>query len=118
MVKTKINIKEIEQYLFVFGYAKFKQLWLEFLKCSAQNWQILETLSMDEKKYIFHNWRAGSKIFGMDEFANLCQKTEDCIINSRTDKVPSLINKCLHNYECQIILVEEFLLHKEAKNEK
>lgn len=118
MAKAEINIKEIEQYLYVFGYAKFQQLWKEFCECSTQNWQNLKTLSLDEKKYIFHNWRAGSKIFGMDEFANLCQKTEDCIINCRTDKVQSLINKCQHSYECQIVLVEEFLLRKDAENDE
>lgn len=118
MANTELNFNQIERYLKVFGQVKFLYLWNEFLECSDYNWQKLEKLETKEKQYIFHNWRSGSKIFGMDEFSRLCQKTEDCIINCRTEKINSLVQDCKVCYEKQVSAVKDFFVKMEQTNEK
>lgn len=118
MIKKEINYEEIERYLSVFGKDKFCGLWNEFLNCSAENWQNMDNIEFAKKRYVFHNWRSGSKIFGMDKFSTLCQRAEDCIINCRTEKAIQLINECRECYTEQITAVKQYLFMMEQENEE
>ncbi|MBE6451872.1 MAG: hypothetical protein E7012_00070 [Alphaproteobacteria bacterium] len=118
MTKTELNISELNQYLSTFGYEKFCFLWREYLESSSQSWANMDNLDLSEKKYIFHNWRAGSKIFGMDSFSLLCQKTEECIINCRTAKIEKLISDCKKSYDEQAELVKIYISQIKEDHEK
>ncbi len=99
MPTNKINTKRLNEYKDVFGAEKMRFLWQEFLAQSAQNWQNMGNMDWDACRQIFHNWRSSSKVFGMDDFALICQQIEDKILKRRFEGLDKKIELGRQSYE-------------------
>ena len=73
----------MKKHLEVFGLSKMLYLWQEYRQEAKDAWQKMNTLDWEQKQLVFHNWRSGSKIFGMNEFALKSQIIEENILKKK-----------------------------------
>ncbi len=99
---NKINTRRLNEYKEVFGTQKLRFLWNEYLEQSSQNWQKLNAADWETKRQMFHNWRSASQVFGMDDFARICQTIEDKILKRHFEKLEQKIVDSREIYEQSI----------------
>ena len=112
---TKINQKQLDEYLDIFGKSKMQGLLKDYLAESSKSWDNLDKISDKEKCRVFHCWRSSSLVFGMEDFSRICTKIEDDMINNRLSKLSALISESRDCYQKSILKVIEIL--QERKNE-
>ena len=112
-MQIKINQKQFMEYYDVFGSQKMMFLWEEFLSCSFQKWSQLPDVDWQQKRQYFHNWRSSSKVFGMEDFALLCQKIEEKIIKKRYSEAEKLLFEAKQLYEDSTQQVVAFFEEKQ-----
>lgn len=95
---SKINTRRLNEYKEVFGLPKLRFLWHEYIEQSNQNWQNMEASDWETRRQIFHNWRSSSQVFGMDDFARLCQTIEDKILKHHFDGLEQKIAESRNVY--------------------
>lgn len=98
----KINQKRFGEYAGIFGAEKMRFLWKEYLAQADKTWQEMSELDSDSLRRVFHNWRSSSQVFGMDEFARLCQRIEEKILKRRLSGLEEQIKECQELYEQDI----------------
>lgn len=96
---SKINTRRLNEYKEVFGLQKLRFLWHEYIEQSTHNWQNMETADWKTKRQMFHNWRSSSQVFGMDDFARLCQIIEDKILKRHFDGLEQKIAESRSIYD-------------------
>lgn len=106
---NKFNTQRLQEYAAVFGNAKIRRLWDEFLTVSARNWDNFEQKTPDEQKNCFHNWKSGSLVFGLEEFSALCAEAEENILARRLHKLPRQIQKIRDSFWESTDKVTEYL---------
>ena len=112
---TKINKKQLDEYLDIFDKSKMQGLLKDYLAESSKSWDNLDKISDKEKCRVFHCWRSSSLVFGMEDFSRICTKIEDDMINNRLSKLSALISESRDCYQKSILKVIEIL--QERKNE-
>ena len=110
---NSINKKQLCEYLDIFGKIKMRGLLKDYLAESAKSWENLDKISDNEKKYIFHSWRASSLVFGMEDFSRICNTIEESLQNNRMAKIQNLISEGQECYQKSIIKVIEVLQERE-----
>jgi len=110
---TKINHKQLQEYLDIFGKHKMQGLLKDYLTESNKSWTLLDKISMPEKRRVFHCWRSSSLVFGMEDFSRLCTKIEDDMLNNRLTKLNQLINESQDCYQKSVIKVIEIMQERE-----
>lgn len=113
MTNTKINHKQLDEYLDIFGKSKMQGLLKDYLAESNKSWEILDKIPNAEKRHVFHNWRSSSLVFGMEDFSRICTKIEDDLLNNRLAKIAKLIDESQVCYEKSILKVIEILQERE-----
>ena len=96
---TKINQKQLTEYLDIFGKNKMQGLLKDYLAQSTKSWETLDKISNNEKRHVFHCWRSSSLVFGMEDFSRICTKIEDDLLNNRMAKLSKLISEGQDCYE-------------------
>ena len=107
----------MKEYLEVFGLNKMLYLWQEYRQEAKDAWQKMDKINWEQKKLVFNNWRSGSKIFGMNEFANKSQAIEENILKKRLDKASSQILEAKEVFDIEFKKVEEFFMQMEQDND-
>ena len=105
---NKINKKQLNEYLDIFGKRKMQGLLRDYLAESTRSWECMDKSSVSEKRHIFHCWRSNSLVFGMEDFSQICTKIEDDLINNRLAKASELIplsKKCYQESILKVISV-------------
>lgn len=110
---TKINQKQLQDYLDIFGKSKMQGLLKDYLAESNKSWEILDKIPNHEKRHVFHCWRSSSLVFGMEDFSHICTKIEDDLLNNRIAKVSKLISESQDCYQKSVIKVIEILQERE-----
>ena len=110
---TKINQKQLTEYLDIFGKNKMQGLLKDYLAQSTKSWETLDKISNNEKRHVFHCWRSSSLVFGMEDFSRICTKIEDDLLNNRMAKLSKLISEGQDCYEKSILKVIEILSERE-----
>ncbi len=113
---TKINHKQLGEYLDIFGKNTIQGLFKDYMALSAKSWETLDKVSDAERCRVFHCWRSSSLVFGMDDFSKLCTKIEDDMLNNRMAKVQKLIPESQDCYQKSILKVIEILQERENDN--
>lgn len=113
MTNIKINQKQLDEYLDIFGKSKMQGLLKDYLTESNKSWEMLDKIPDNEKRHVFHNWRSSSLVFGMEDFSRLCTKIEDNFLNNRMAKIAKLISESQDCYEKSILKVIEVLQERE-----
>lgn len=114
----KINIKQFNKYKKIFGIQKIQALWEDFVNQAEDAWQKMDILEMEACRYIFHNWRSSGKIFGLDDFSQLCQQIEENILSHRFAKAKKQIQAAKLLYQECLSSVSAMFSQKENDNEK
>jgi HPt (histidine-containing phosphotransfer) domain-containing protein len=110
---TKINQKQLYEYIDIFGKNKMQGLLRDYLAESTKYWDRINQITTNEQRHIFHNWRSSSLVFGMEDFSGYCTKIEDDILNNRLTKVLELIPQSQDCYQKSVLKVIELLQEKE-----
>ncbi|MBR4106996.1 MAG: hypothetical protein IKK52_06830 [Alphaproteobacteria bacterium] len=105
MKMNRINKKQLDEYLNIFGKRKMQGLLRDYLLDSTKSWEMLDKSTLSEKRHIFHCWRSNSLVFGMEDFSQLCTKIEDDLINNRINKASELIPLSKECYQESILKV-------------
>ncbi|MBE6445431.1 MAG: hypothetical protein E7019_05235 [Alphaproteobacteria bacterium] len=88
-------------------------LWQEYKREADLSWQKMDKLDWEQKKLVFHNWRSGSKIFGMNEFARKSQIIEENILKKRLKKASLQILEAKELFDVEFKEVERFFMQME-----
>lgn len=112
-----VNLQQLNAYLGIFGVKKMSFLWREYLEQSAQAWKDMEHFDWDARRSRFHNWRSGSLVFGMEDFAVLCTRIEENILKKRFAQLPKQINESKTLYEESILRVKQIMRQMETGHE-
>ncbi len=115
-MKTKINQQQLNEYLDVFGSEKMLFLWHEFVAQAEQTWGAFPHMDWEQRRRAFHNWRNGGRIFGLDDFADLCQSIEDQILRRHMQNLEARISECRSLYRQGITEVLSVLQKKDTDN--
>lgn len=110
---TKINQKQLDEYLDIFGKNTMQGLLKDYLAQSSKSWETLDKISDAEKCRVFHCWRSSSLVFGMEDFSRLCTKIEDDMLNNRLSKLSDLISKSEDCYQKSVLKVIEIMQERE-----
>ncbi|MCQ2741138.1 MAG: hypothetical protein MJ210_03360 [Alphaproteobacteria bacterium] len=110
---TNINKKQLDEYLDIFGKNKMQGLLKDYLAQSTKSWEMLDKISDNEKKHVFHCWRSSSLVFGMEDFSRICTKIEDDLQNNRLTKVKKLISESQDCYQKSILKVISIMQERE-----
>lgn len=113
MTNAKINQKQLDEYLDIFGKNKMQGLLKDYLAESTKSWETLDKISDVEKRRVFHCWRSSSLVFGMEDFSHICTKIEDDMLNNRLNKLSKLISESQECYQKSILKVIEVLQERE-----
>lgn len=112
---NNINWKQLKQYQEVFGLSKMLYLWSEYLSFSDQYWHSLDNDKNKNLVYVFHNWRSSSRVFGMDDFAVLCQRIEEKI-QKQQDYMDNIF-QLRQIYDTNIKELNKYFINMEQSNE-
>ena len=110
---TKINQKQLDEYLDIFGKNTMQGLLKDYLAESSQSWARLDKISNAEKQRVFHCWRASSLVFGMEDFSRLCSKIEDDMLHNRLSKLSKLISESQECYQQSVLKVIQIMQERE-----
>lgn len=114
---AKINQKQLDEYLDIFGKNTMQSLLKDYLAQSTKSWEILDKISDVEKRRVFHCWRSSSLVFGMEDFSRLCTKIEDDMLNNRLNKLSNLISESQDCYQKSIIKVIEIMQERDNEHQ-
>ncbi len=114
---TKINQKQLAEYLDIFGKNTMRSLLKDYLAQSTKSWESLDKISDSEKQRVFHCWRSSSLVFGMEDFSKLCTKIEDDMLNNRLTKLSNLISESQDCYQKSILKVIEIMQERDHDNQ-
>ena len=112
----KINTKQLNKYKNIFGTHKMQMLWNEFIDQAEDSWQKMDELDWESRRYVFHNWKSGGKIFGLDDFSQSCQEIEENILTHRFVKAEKQISLAKHIYKENISAVNKIFLQMESND--
>lgn len=112
-----VNPQQLKTYLDIFGAEKMSFLWREYLEQSEQAWHCMEELDWAQKRSRFHNWRSGSLVFGMEDYAALCTRIEENILKKRFARLPKQINESKTLYQESILRVKQTMQQMEISHE-
>lgn len=112
-----LNKSRFEEYRSVFGLAKMKKLWRDFLLNADDCWHRLENCDYEEQRTFFHNWRSSSRVFGMEAFSSRCTQIEEDILCRRFSKIPELISSSKLCYDDSVREVETIFSRWEKNDE-
>lgn len=114
---SKINWQQLKRYQDIFGLKKMLFLWQEYLSCSEQYWQNIKDINSKNALYAFHNWRSSSKIFGMEDFAALCQRIEDKLQRQNYNCTDTVL-QLRKIYDEDINEIKQYFIDMEQNNEE
>ena len=75
-----LNLERIAEYESIFGRDKMKFLFDEFIKSADEGFIKLEKADENEARIVVHSIKSAAKVFGMDEFANICGEIENKLV--------------------------------------
>lgn len=98
-----INWERLSEYENILGSNKLGGLWKDYLEQAENSWKIMEALSLEEKRFTFHNWRSNSQVFGMLEFADNCALIEEAIVNQHNlNKLDDIIKQSRLSFQAGV----------------
>lgn len=113
-----IDIKQFNKYKNIFGEAKMHILWKEFVAQAESSWQQMSYFQWDDKRHLFHNWRSGSQVFGLNKFSVCCLQIEENIINHRFAKAEKQVLKSKQIYQESVEKVNAIFSKMESQDGK
>lgn len=109
-MNSEIDKALIEQYEAVFGPEKMRVLWGEFLESCREKLADIENKTTEEIRLAYHSMRSSCLVFGMVNFAKLCEKLEELALNgAKPAKMKKDIDISKKVFDNETKIVADFL---------